>query len=1481
VYWTPAGYTAPFLDWFNSYVVNSVSQTDPTGGAPPELTSYKYLGGAAWHFDDNELVQPKYRTYGQFRGYGDVQTRTGDGVNDPQTLAETTYYRGMSDDNNSTAVTLTDSAGGTHDDNDQLAGMPLEATSYLGDGGPVDHSTITSYWVSPAAQTRTRSGLPSLTANFVGAAESYTRQAVTDGGTTKWQNTETDTTYDSAPGDADFGLVTESYSHTVPAVAAYDKCTTTSYAPVNTGANLAGLADEVETDSVACGGFTEGSPASVPSALNTLTAPGSVTRPDQVISDTRTFYDDPTFATTFPQGAPAKGDVTMTQQATGYSGGAFSYQTTKRTTYDSYGRPVTSYDGNGNKTTTSYTMNSAGLTTGSTVTNPLGQQNSSTIDPERALTLTSTDPNGVVTTEHYDALGRVTGVWLNSRATTSPANYTYSYNVSNTGVTAVTSQKLNDESGYQTSVEIYDAMLRPRQTQSITPQGGRMVTDKFYDSRGWVSAVYNGWWDPATTPNATLVSAANLHAEVPNQDYYSYDGLGRVVFDHSEKDNLVVSTTTTVYNGDRTTTIPPQGGITKATVTDPLGRTAELDEYTTAPTLNTPSNTFTGIFSVAGGAYNATKYGYDGHGYQATMTDANGSTWTSTYNLLGQITAKADPDAGTIGMVHDGNGNITQVTDGRGKTTSYTYDALNRRTGEYDAPTASQSSANQLASWAYDNSNNAVPGMTNPIGQLTTETAYSGGAAYITQQKGFNVFGESLGTTVTIPSSTEGSTLGTSYAFSHVYTGTTGLLLKDIYPAAGGLPSETVLHGYATALDLPTTVGGLSGYSQGVTYDAYGRVNQETLGSAPSLAYLTDTYDQHTGNITDQLVTRAVATPANVDEEAYTYNQAGDITAQASTRLGSAASSETQCYNYDKLDRLTMAWTATDNCAATPSSSNSGMVGDNLGASSAYWTSWSYDPVGNRSGQVQHSLTGGADTTTSYTYNGNGAGQPGTLTGTATTGGATGSTSYGYDSAGNMTSRNAGSGSQTLTWSDTGLLTGITGGTGGDSHFVYDADGNLLLEKDPGATTLYLPGEQITLSGGSTTGVRYYTLPGGGLAYRTGTGTAYGFEITDLHGTPFLTLDNTAQVPAWRQFTPFGAPRGTSVTWPDNRGFLDKPADANTGLTVVGAREYDPGTGRFVSLDPILEATSPQELNGYTYAADNPVSQADPSGLMLCADGLCGSVQYLEHHVPSGGGGGGGNGCGVGGCGGICYYCHYAPPQYYGGGGGGVSRSGCGYTIACSAPWALPPQPRIVMVPGGGFECAHDGLCEPHPVAIYHNPNTDWDMAGEFLTGIGGRNQYFNQWDPLTQSLMHDSNTATTISIIQQQLRNPMELAVFAHHPLTGSHNYVDKPNPVNFLMDGLGALTGGHLGHNFADSFTGSYTQQYTVVNRGPNTATAYFTVENQTNLNSLVHPQQTWPFVPIISGYFSIKSVSLPWDAGPFSEIDQTFQWQETIHY
>ncbi|MFC4110781.1 RHS repeat-associated core domain-containing protein [Micromonospora zhanjiangensis] len=1197
VYWNPAAYTEPFRDWFNKYAVTRVTQTDPTGGAPATSTSYEYLGGAAWHFDDNEVVKAKHRTYGQFRGYARARAFTGDGVNDRRTMSEATYYRGMSKNNNATVVNITDSAGGEHEDLDQLAGRELEATVYLGEGGPVDNSAITSYWVSAATATRDRTGVADLTSHVVAPVKTYSRQAITGSGATTWRYTEADQSYDANIGSPTFGLVQRSYTHTVPVDSAYDQCTTYNYAPGNASKNLIGLISETESVSVACGGFIQGRPASMPGSINTLTAPASVNRPAQVVSDQRTYYDDETFSTTFPQAStPTRGLVTMSRDAVDWTGGAYIYQTTGRAKFDSYGRPIEAYDGNGNMTSTKYETNSVGLVTGATATNPLGHTASASINPKRGKTRTSTDANGVAAIQEYDALGRATSVWLNSRPTSATADYRFSYQLLKTGATAVTTLKLNDSLGHDDYTTIYDAMLRPRQTQSITPQNGRMISDTFYDSRGWVAATYNGWWDDGSTPNTTLVSAPDLKKAVPNQTFPTYDGLGRSVITVKARNGLPVSTTTTVYNGDRTTVIPPTGGVTKTSVTDPLGRATELQEYTAAPTVNTPADTFTGVLSVTGGTTAVTRYGYDGHGNQATLTDAGSNTWTSTYNLLGQVTSKADPDTGNTTMAYDGNGNLLQSTDARGKTVSYTYDKLNRKTGAFFAPVGSQSAANQSASWVYDNTNN-VPGVTYPIGRLTTATSYSGGQPYITQQKGFNVFGNSLGVTVTIPD-TEGL-LGGSYAFTHTYTSNLGLPLKDGYPNKGNLPAETVLHGYAGgALNLPTTLGGLSGYTQNVSYDAYGRVNQQTIGGTPGLAYVTNTFDDHDSRLTKQLVTHATD-PKNVDEQAYRYDLAGNVIKKTSTRLGAATPAETQCYEYDKLARLTQAWTATDDCAATPTGGNSSMVGNALGDGSAYWTSWQLDLLGNRKQQVEHNLAGGTDTTTNYTYDGASRNQPHTLTSTATTGGASGSTSYSYDPAGNTVTRSAGKGNQNLAWDDAGRLTGITGGAAGNSSYVYDSDGALLLQKDPGQTILYLPGQQLTLDTkfNTVSGTRYYALPGGGTCIRTGSGSNYTFALPDPQGTPSLYLDNTAQTPTWRQYTPYGAPRGAAALYPDNHGFLDKPTSPDTGLTMVGVRAYDPAIGRFVSVDPIQDLADPQQWNGYAYANNSPVTLSDPSGL--------------------------------------------------------------------------------------------------------------------------------------------------------------------------------------------------------------------------------------------------------------------------------------------
>ncbi|MGA5823120.1 ricin-type beta-trefoil lectin domain protein [Kitasatospora sp. NPDC094028] len=177
----------------------------------------------------------------------------------------------------------------------------------------------------------------------------------------------------------------------------------------------------------------------------------------------------------------------------------------------------------------------------------------------------------------------------------------------------------------------------------------------------------------------------------------------------------------------------------------------------------------------------------------------------------------------------------------------------------------------------------------------------------------------------------------------------------------------------------------------------------------------------------------------------------------------------------------------------------------------------------------------------------------------------------------------------------------------GDQHtgYVYDADGNQLVRHDPGKTTITLGGDELvynTTTKQSPTGVRYYQMPGGITLVRQG-GTAT-YQINDPHGTGALAFDATALTESRRPTDPFGSPRGTQPsTWAGDRGFAGGTKDDATGLTNLGAREYQPSTGRFLNPDPVLGPNNPQQWNSYAYSNNDPVNSSDPSGLYTCRNG--------------------------------------------------------------------------------------------------------------------------------------------------------------------------------------------------------------------------------------------------------------------------------------
>jgi RHS repeat-associated protein len=90
-----------------------------------------------------------------------------------------------------------------------------------------------------------------------------------------------------------------------------------------------------------------------------------------------------------------------------------------------------------------------------------------------------------------------------------------------------------------------------------------------------------------------------------------------------------------------------------------------------------------------------------------------------------------------------------------------------------------------------------------------------------------------------------------------------------------------------------------------------------------------------------------------------------------------------------------------------------------------------------------------------------------------------------------------------------------------------------------------------------------------------------------------------------RYTTPFGDARGAQASWTGDHGFLDKPVDA-TGLVAIGARYYDPGLGKFISVDPVMDLGNPQQWSAYAYGNNNPVTWADPTGELLMGAGHTG-----------------------------------------------------------------------------------------------------------------------------------------------------------------------------------------------------------------------------------------------------------------------------------
>ncbi|WP_433230023.1 polymorphic toxin-type HINT domain-containing protein [Micromonospora sp. CA-248260] len=1140
-YWQPEGETEPVLDWFHKYVVNQVVEQDRQGGQLPKETNYEFFN-PAWGYDDGEFTKAAHRTWSQWRGYGRVRTRVGKAP-DNLSLTETRYFQGLDGDRTSTGTrtaSVTDSEDGTTPDVAEFQGMIREAIYYSGDGGVIESATLNTPWRSAATATRLRPGTSALKSYVTQTTSVKSRTKVADG---SWRRTEVQHSFDG------YGIPTQTSDLGDLSRTDDDSCTRHEYAR-NTDDWLMTTVKRVEKVAVSC--------ALPPS------------RPADVVSETRMYYDDSTTL----GAAPTEGNVTQVEELMEWPAGGPRWAVTGRSVYDDYGRVTESTDVYGKKTKTTFLPAADALVTQVDTTNPKLHKTTQYLEPAWGVPVAEVDPNGARTDLSYDPLGRLTKVWLPGRdKATYPdtPNSQFTYQVTQSAPVVVTTETLKEDGSYRTGYEIYDGMLRLRQTQQPANGGGRVLTDVFYDTRGlaWKkrAAYYN-----SSAPSATLLDGVGDNL-VPSQMVYRFDGMGRPTNEIFESFGVEKWRTVTTYRGDRIDVDPPQGGTATTKITDGSGRLAELRQYQA----ETPT-----------GAYEATTYSYDRFGRLKEVKDPTGNKWTYGYDLRGRQTNAGDPDKGTTTSTFDDGDRLVSTTDARQKTLTYGYDELGRPT----ALRHGTSTGALAAQWTYDSLK---------IGLPTSSTRWVGSNAYVSEVTGYNVRNQPTGTKYTIPTS-EGALAG-SYSFAQSYTDNTGLPKATTYPLAGGLPEERVSYGY-NGLDMPVSVTGLSKYLQTTTYSEYGEPLRLTMGAVGKEVYQSFKYQDGTRRLAQTIVDRAIA-PTRLDDISYDYDAIGNVTKIKGVEQGTTT--DTQCFGYDHLRRMTQAWTANDDCAAkTPSAAT-------IGGPNPYWHSYTFhDGTSNRKTEVQHDTSGNPanDVTATYGYPTAGTPQPHTLRTVNTVGSPTPGLpggqrldEYLYDNAGNMISRKIGGTAQTLDWDNEGHLAKVTEGTK-VTEFLYDADGNRMIRRDPTTVTLYLGGTELTLTKATTSvsGTRYYQGVG---AVRTPSNKV-NFLIGDHHGTAQETIDASTLASTRRKFTPYGQARGTQPSvWPGQQGFVGGTIDSSTGLTHLGAREYEPATGRFISVDPIIDFTDPQQMQGYAYANNSPVSFSDASGLRYCADDPC------------------------------------------------------------------------------------------------------------------------------------------------------------------------------------------------------------------------------------------------------------------------------------
>ncbi len=245
--------------------------------------------------------------------------------------------------------------------------------------------------------------------------------------------------------------------------------------------------------------------------------------------------------------------------------------------------------------------------------------------------------------------------------------------------------------------------------------------------------------------------------------------------------------------------------------------------------------------------------------------------------------------------------------------------------------------------------------------------------------------------------------------------------------------------------------------------------------------------------------------------------------------------------------------------------------------------------------------------------------------------------SYSYDDLHRLTGSSLSSGGS-ISYNALNKPTQITAG-GSTVNFAYDANWQRFKKTVSGNCTVYYIDDSVEVEQVDDTTITRTYIDDIAIVKRTkyaGLSLA-SHEITytlrDRLGSVVTLTDHNNNILEHRSYDPFGKPRygtmlpssaatlfdvvgGTPFTL---RGFTDHEHIDQAQLIHMNGRVYDYNLGRFLSIDPLIQAPgNSQSLNPYSYIMNNPLAGTDPSGYMSVGNLGFGEQQHCNFHCMIG-----------------------------------------------------------------------------------------------------------------------------------------------------------------------------------------------------------------------------------------------------------------------